>query len=577
MMDVLKPLTSPESRRLLRWVLWGLIIEAILAGIGFVLFIPFLQALARHHSAEAWVWTAILGAVGLLYGGVRYGTQIAGYRAGIALGHDLFARLSHHIASLPLGWFSASPLTSPLTSLERLTSQGVIEVMSVPAHLLRPVIAALVTPASALLLMAFFDWRLALASWATVPLILLGYRAAGRAVENVSQALHEAADHASGRLIEFAQNQQIFRAFGQAERGFQRLDAALQHQRTAGRSLVFGATKGFLMFVLSVQTAFTLILIFGLTLMLGGTLDAAEWIALLLLAARSVEPLLHAGDIEGALRLSRASLRDMAQLMRTPPLKEPETPIMPTSYGLHFDHVQFGYDATQGLQDISFSVHPGQMTAIVGPSGSGKTTILRLAARFWDVEAGRITLGGVDLRAMAHKDLMSQIAMVFQDSFLFDGSLEENIRLARPNASRAAVRHAAKLAHVDEIVARLPKGYGARVGERGATLSGGERQRIAIARALLKDAPILLLDEVTAALDARGEAEILANLQHFTRNKTVIVVAHRLQTIKHAHQILFLDKGRIVERGCHDSLMALEGRYASFWRQKSKNFESTAG
>ena len=208
------------------------------------------------------------------------------------------------------------------------------------------------------------------------------------------------------------------------------------------------------------------------------------------------------------------------------------------------------------------------MTAIVGPSGAGKTTILRLIARFWDAGSGTVAIGGVDVREMSTEVLMRQISVVFQDVYLFDGTIEENIRLGRPEATDAEVREAATLARVTEIAERLPEGWESRVGEGGARLSGGERQRVSIARAILKDAPIVLLDEATAALDPINERAVQQALQALTQDKTLVVVAHRLQTVQAADQILVLDQGQILERGSHSELLSQHGRYAAFWQER---------
>ncbi|WP_243716090.1 ABC transporter ATP-binding protein [Actinomadura darangshiensis] len=215
--------------------------------------------------------------------------------------------------------------------------------------------------------------------------------------------------------------------------------------------------------------------------------------------------------------------------------------------------------------EVSLTVPEGQRLAVVGPSGAGKTTLLQLLARFHDVDAGAVRVGGADVRAISTEVLMSRFAIVFQDVYLFDGTIEENVRLGRPGAAEADVRAAATAARLDEVVRRLPGGWDADVGEGGARLSGGERQRVSIARALLKDAPIVLLDEVTSALDPVNEAAVHDGIEHLMAGRTVVMVAHRLGTVRRADRIVFLDGGRIAEQGGHDDLLRRGGRYADYW------------
>ncbi len=313
------------------------------------------------------------------------------------------------------------------------------------------------------------------------------------------------------------------------------------------------------------QAILTALLVLGTYLALGGGIGAAEVLAILVLAARCADPLLSLADIGGQLRGARAELAKLDTLLRTPPLPEPAEPVHPDGDDLEFDSITFRYGDRTVIDNLSMTLPEGRLLAVVGPSGAGKSTLLQLLARFHDVDAGAIRIGGADVRAIDTQALMARIAIVFQDVYLFDGTIEDNIRLGRPDATEAEVRAAATAARLDEVIDRLPDGWATDVGEGGALLSGGERQRVSIARALLKNAPIVLLDEVTSALDPVNEAAVHAGIEQLMAGRTVVMVAHRLRNVRNADRIVFLDVGQIMETGTHDELLRLGGRYAAFW------------
>lgn len=413
--------------------------------------------------------------------------------------------------------------------------------------------------------MLVFNWQLGLAALAAAPVVAAIRIRTGRSMGALDTERHARDQEATARVIEYLQAQPVLRAGGRTVERFQVLDDSLRDVRRASRRTALTALPGVVGLTLAVQTAFTVVLALGTFLALGGRLGAAELLAFLVLAARCADPLLSLSEIGGRLRGARHELARLDAVLRTEPLPEPAEPVRPVRHDLEFESVVFRHGARTVIDGMSLSVPEGQRLAVVGPSGAGKSTLLHLVARFFDVDAGAVRVGGVDVRAMNTEVLMARIAIVFQDVHLFDGTIEENVRLGRPDADEAEVRAAATAAGLDEVIERLPDGWATPVGEGGARLSGGERQRVSIARALLKDAPVVLLDEVTSALDPVNEAAVHEGIERLMAGRTVVMVAHRMRTVRRADRVVFLADGRIVEEGNHDTLLHRGGRYADFW------------
>ncbi|MFI6481669.1 ABC transporter ATP-binding protein [Nonomuraea sp. NPDC050663] len=559
MIRQLHALLGPRLPRHLAW----LTLYGVLQGVTFAMLVPVLRALLSGEPAGGWLgaFAAVVAATALAY----YVQSMYGYRTGLDAMRGLYHRVGDHVAALPIGWFSSDRVGR----LSQLTSKGVMDVMRIPAHMLQVVVNAAVVPMTVLVCMFVFDWRLALAALITAPLIWLAFRWTAALTQRNDRAMDDAAAEATDRVVEFARQQAVLRAFGRVGEGHRLLDDALVEQRRALRSMLRTALPGLGAVALTVQFAFTVVLVAGCALALGGSLGAPELIGLLVLAVRFTEPLLTAADVAADLRLARGSLTRVNEVLAEPALASGPGAV-PQDSSISFSDVRFSYDSQPVLDEVTFTVPPRTMTALVGPSGSGKTTITRLIARFWDAGSGSVRVGGHDVRDYRPEELMAQLSIVFQDVYLFEGTLEDNIRLGRPAATDAEVRQAARLARVDEIAERLPDGWQTRVGEAGATLSGGERQRVSIARALLKDAPIVLLDEATAALDPENEAALVEALTALTKDRTLLVIAHRLQTVANADQIVVLDHGRVAELGRHEELLAGDGRYAAFWTERSR-------
>ena len=500
------------------------------------------------------------------YAAVKFPATVAGDRISSDLGRHLHHRIGDKVAQLPLAWFTADRVGW----LGRLVTQRVVDIMGVPAHLLGPLVDTVVTPLVVVAAMFLFDWRLAIAMAVAGVALTVVYRLASRGMRAADRAADGIHADAAGRIVEFARAQPVLRAFGRTVAGHTALDDALAAQHAAGRRTLRAGMSGIIGLGFLAQATFTVLLALGTYLALDGSLRIEELIALLVLAARFAEPVMRTAELGGALRVSENAVTEINALLATATLPEPEVPRRPDGADIELDNVRFGYDSTAALDGLSMRVPQGGMTALVGPSGAGKTTVLKLIARFFDPDAGAVRVGGVDVRELRTEDLTSAISVVFQDVYLFDGTILDNIRIGRPDATDEEVHAAARAARVDDIVDRLPGGWAAPVGEGGSRLSGGERQRISIARALLKDTPIVLFDEATAALDAENEHALRQAMAALARDRTVLVIAHRLHTLHEADHIVILDQGRAVEEGTHDELLAIDGRYAHYWRERRR-------
>ncbi|MEU8872180.1 ABC transporter ATP-binding protein [Streptomyces javensis] len=554
-------------------------IYAALQGAAFALLVPVLRALLDGDDEGAARWLGVLGMVTAATCAAYYVQAKQGFTTAVSSTGALYRRFGDRLAQLSVGWFSKARL-GPLT---RLATAGVGEINTLFAHALQPLITSIVSPLTVLVVMLFLDWRLAAAMTATIPLLYVTYRWSTAAVARTDEVVDEAIARANDRIFEFAQSQPVTRAFGRAQKENDWLDEAMTEQHDIGRRRLRRTTVARGAFGVTVQLSITALIAFTTMLALRGTVDAAQLIALAVLLVRFSEPVVALSEAGGALRMVRHRLDQMDEIFQTPSLPEPTAPRSPADAGIELSGVRFRYpgDAGSGgnagnamsplvLDGLDVTIPPGSMTALVGPSGSGKTTVTRLIARFWDVDEGAVRIGGVDVRQISGSRLTSNVAMVFQDVYLFEGTIADNVRVGRPDAPDEDVAEAARLARVDEIVARLPDGWNTAVGEGGTALSGGERQRVSLARAIVKRAPILILDEATSALDPVNEMAISDTVRALSGRCTLLVIAHRLPTVVAADRILVLDQGRIVESGTHEELRAGDGIYRRFWEERSR-------
>jgi len=579
------PSTAPKTTRRGLWAIihpvWGTIWLAMaMGGLGMTCAIVAVAALAgvleclrsgpmTLSGLGTWdVWAFGGLAAGLIAAGLvlRVFAFTVSHLGAFRLEQQLRTDLAAHLARVPLGYVITTG-TGALTK----TLQGDVKTLHAFVADSTPLFGRNVAaPVVTLVLLFVIDWRLALVA---VGVFIVGMTAMNLAMRDyaVLRGRYDTAREAiQAAVIEFVQAMAVVRMFDGGSASFRRYTTALVSFRDIFKTWVQATSMAarVTMAVLSPMPTLLAVSAAGIVLHAQGLVSFPILVAVLMLSTGIADALMPLMWMNDFLHKARAGALRVQDVMAMPPLAPPRTPAAPADSSVVFDAVRFRYPnrADAALDGLSFRVPPGTVTALVGPSGSGKSTVARLIPRFWDVDEGTVRIGGVDVRDCPPDRLTHHVSFVFQDTFLFHDSIANNIRMARPDATPADVEAAARAAQAHDFIAALPEGYATIAGDRGTRLSGGQRQRITIARAILRDAPILVLDEATAFADPENEAQIVAALANLMRGKTVIVIAHRLSTIRDADQIVVLDQGRLAEQGTHDALVAAEGVYARLWR-----------
>lgn len=485
------------------------------------------------------------------------------YKSIFRLTGALRLRLADHLRRLPLGSMGKDYLArvkSAMTDDLQIIGQ-------LSGSLLGFFVSAITLPIFITIGLAFINWKLAIALCLSTLLALPLLMAVNRFVSRHGNEHLACMSRASACLVEYVLGIKVLKSYGLTGARFGQLEQALDSTKKEMIKLEIGAIILLFSTIVVVELGAPLLLLYGTYSVLKGTIDPATLVFSLILAVRYYAPVREALALSTEFQYLSAALDRIAEIFDVPHQTESTTPQSPNGNDIIFHDVSFAYGNTNSsaLQNINLVIPEGSMTALVGPSGAGKTTITNLIARFWDVTGGKITLGGVDLRDMKTNDLMDKISIVFQDVILFHDSILENIRMGNPAATDEQVMDAARRARCHDFIMRLPEGYLSLAGEGGCRLSGGEKQRISIARALLKDAPIILLDEATASVDPSAEKEIQEAFAALAKDKTIVVIAHKLSTIADAGQIVVLDGGKIAEIGHHHDLFARNGLYKKLW------------
>lgn len=482
------------------------------------------------------------------------------YRAAYSLAASGRLSLAEHIRHLSLGFFGRRD-PGDITNL-LLGDYGQVE--QTISHNVPQLISAIVLPVLAFAGLLFLDWRMALAMFVAIPFGALLLWLTDSVQARLSEKHVKAKNEAASRLQEYLSGIREIKAHNIGGKRFERLRLSFDELKRASISLEGIMGPMIMGAMLLTRSGMTLMIFAGSYLLVGGTLSLPVFLLFLLVGTKVFEPLTIVLLNYGEMRYSAYSAQRIMDVQHEQPLQGTEA--VQRHALIEFAGVTFGYDDTKPvLKELSFQIEPNTITALVGPSGSGKSTVTRLLARFWDVQEGEIRIGGRDIKAMDPASLLEDISMVFQDVYLFQDTIGNNISIGKMDATQDEIEEAARRACCHEFISRLPQGYDTPIGEGGSTLSGGEKQRISIARALLKNASIVLLDEATASLDPENEAAVQQAINELVDGKTVILIAHRLKTIQHADQIIVLEQGQLVEKGNHTELLEKQGLYSRLW------------
>ena len=564
MIEVLKKIwhfAGKEQKNISRSIFWGFFYAVFhMFQVGAIYYVVLALTGGDHSYQAAWTALALLLVSIAGCAAINRFTQLQQTHAGYFMVADRRIRIGDKLKRIPMGYFNAKSL-GEITGITT-TVLDVVETMGpvVLVSMLSGFINALVF----ILCVFFFDWRIGLLALAGTILYLCVTSAMERRSAQVTPHRQESEARLVDAVLEQIQGMSVIKSFNLTGKGDKRVRDALEYNRESNLNIERLFTPYNIAQEMSLHLFSVLIIGAAVLFFLNGTMSLANALTTVIISFLIFSQIQSAGSAAAGLRVVGSSIDHADQINGIREMDDKGKVIHPQKHDISIEHVDFSYDSKPILKNVSVTIPDKTTTAIVGPSGSGKTTLCDLIARFWDVDHGSIRIGDADVREYTLESLMEQISMVFQKVYLFADTIENNIKFGRPDATHEQVVEAAGKACCHEFIEALPDGYDTVIGEGGATLSGGEKQRISIARAILKDSPIIIFDEATANVDPENEDKLQKAMEELMRDKTIIMIAHRLKTVQKADQILVLDDGAVVQRGTHAELSEEPGLYRDF-------------
>ena len=468
--------------------------------------------------------------------------------------------IAEHLRYLPMGFFNRNSLGA----ITNVTTNTMESLADIATRIVMITTQSILTTAVIACFVYAFDWRIGLILTAGIVLYICFNAVMQRATRPAAPRKHKADEDLVSQVIEYVQGIAEVKNYGMTDDTAKKLDAAITEKQGADTGLEYCVIPWVTMQNLATKVTGVVMCICSLYFYFTGTMPLLYCIMMAIASFMIYESLDAMSSFTALMRNINIAVTKTKEILDMPPMDIDGEELVPERRDIALKNVGFSYDKRQIIDGVSLTIPEGTTTAFVGPSGGGKTTLCHLMARFWDVQSGEVTLGGRNVKDYSFDSLMKNFSFVFQSVYLFEDTIANNIRFGEPDAPMERVVEAAKKAKCHDFIMALPEGYDTRIGEGGASLSGGEKQRISIARAIMKDAPIIILDEATANVDPENEAELTAAIEALTKEKTIIMIAHRLKTVRNADQIVVIDKGKIVQKGKHDELVKQDGIYRNF-------------